>query len=126
MPEQRWNLCWHQDPIFCARLGLAEEAGRLTSERMADAPTRFPAFWGIGHDWTPDLDYPGAGAIALQEMSMQTSGREIRLLPAWPKEWDVSFRLHAPFQTVVEGDFKNGTLVSLNVTPAERLADVIL
>jgi hypothetical protein len=125
MPEQRWNHCWHQDPIFCARLGLTEEAAALTSERMADAPARFPAFWGIGHDWTPDLDHPGVCAIALQEMLMQTDGRVIRLFPAWPKKWDVSFRLHAPYQTVVEGEYRDGSLVSLTVIPVERLADVI-
>jgi len=125
IPEQRWNICWHQDPIFCARLGLAEEAADLTSARMADAPTRFPAFWGVGHDWIPDLDHPGAGGVAMQEMLMQTSGREIRLLPAWPKNWDVSFRLHAPYQTVVEGEYRGGQMVSLRVTPPERALDVI-
>jgi hypothetical protein len=30
---------------------------------------------------------------------MQTIGDEIRLLPAWPKEWDVDFELHVPQQT---------------------------
>ena len=119
------NECWHQDPIFCARLGLTDEAARLTSERLADAPTRFPAFWGMGHDWTPDLDHPGAGAIALQEMLIQTDGRAIRLLPAWPKDWDVAFRLHAPFQTVVEGEYRDGRWVSLTITPEERWNDVV-
>jgi hypothetical protein len=119
------NMCWHQDPIFCARLGLIDEAAHLTSERLADAPTRFPAFWGMGHDWTPDLDHPGVGAIALQEMLVQTDGREIRLLPAWPKDWDVSFRLNLPFQTVVEGEYRNGSWIALNFTPESRRQDIV-
>jgi hypothetical protein len=126
IPEQRQNMCWHQDPIFCARLGRSEEAAALTSERMSDAPTRFPTFWGIGHDWTPDLDHPGAGSIALQEMLMQTDGRVIRLFPAWPADWNVSFRLHAPYQTIVEGEFTEGRLRNLRVTPEERANDIII
>jgi hypothetical protein len=126
IPEQRLNLCWHQDPIFCARLGLTAEAAALTVERMADAPTRFPAFWGIGHDWTPDLDHPGAGAVALQEMLLQTDDRAIRLFPAWPAAWDVSFRLHAPYQTILEGELRGGTLLYLRITPAERQQDIVM
>jgi len=47
------------------------------------------------------------------------------MLPAWPKNWDADFKLHAPFQTTVEGKIKNGKLVDLVVTPPERKADVV-
>ncbi|MBD0320245.1 MAG: hypothetical protein ICV87_07925 [Gemmatimonadetes bacterium] len=33
----------------------------------------------------------------------QTDGRKIYLLPAWPQDWQASFKLHAPYNTVVEG-----------------------
>ena len=51
-------------------------------------------------------------------------GAVIRLLPAWPPEWDVEFKLHAPANTVVNGTVKGGKLVRLDVTPASRLKDV--
>ena len=58
-------------------------------------------------------------------MLIQTDGREIRLLPAWPRDWDVAFKLHAPFQTVVEGEYRDGQWVSLTVTPEDRRKDIV-
>ena len=46
--------------------------------------------------------------IALQRMLMQCEGDRILLLPAWPKDWDVSFKLHAPRQTTVECVYRGG------------------
>ena len=61
----------------------------------------------------------------VQAMLMQTDGRKIFLLPAWPKDWDVDFKLHAPLQTVIEGEYRDGKLQALKVTPESRRADVI-
>jgi hypothetical protein len=63
--------------------------------------------------------------IGLQEMLMQTHGRKILLFPAWPKDWDVRFRLHAPYQTIIEGELKDGDIIGLKVTPVSRKDDVI-
>ena len=41
------------------------------------------------------------------------------LLPAWPCEWDVSFKLAAPAGAVVEGSLKQGKL-SYTVEPESR------
>ena len=54
------------------------------------------------------------------------SSKRIFLLPAWPASLDVSFRLHAPLATVLEGEVINGTLHSLKVTPESRRADVVI
>ena len=62
--------------------------------------------------------------MALQLMLMQCDGREIRLLPSWPTEWDADFKLHAPFQTVVEGKVRGGKLIGLRVTPESRRVDL--
>ena len=59
-------------------------------------------------------------------MLLQTDGRQIFLLPAWPKEWDVEFKLHAPLKTLVEGTYRNGKLTSLRVTPQARRRDVVI
>lgn len=120
----RSHIGWKQDNIFAARLGLTEEASRLTLLKLGDSGRRFPAFWGPGYDWTPDHNWGGSGMIGLQEMLMQTSGRKIYLLPAWPKNWDVHFKLHAPYETSVEAVVVKGKIVSLNVIPSGRKKDV--
>jgi hypothetical protein len=124
--EQLSHVSWHQQAIFCARMGLTVDAARYTLLKLADSGRRFPAFWGPGHDWTPDHNWGGSGMIGLQEMLIQCYGRQILLLPAWPAEWDVDFKLHAPYNTVVEGRYAGGKLVELRVTPQERAADVII
>ena len=63
--------------------------------------------------------------IGLQEMLMQTIGDQIVLFPAWPKEWDVDFKLHAPGNTVVECSLKEGEIVRLEVTPESRKKDIV-
>jgi hypothetical protein len=63
--------------------------------------------------------------IGLQDMLLQTNGDTIYLLPAWPRAWDVDFRLHAPGDTVVEGRVEHGRLVELVVTPESRGSDIV-
>jgi hypothetical protein len=121
--------CWSQDEIHMAYLGLADEAKDFLSKRAAPAShsqSRFPAFWNAFHDWVPDIDHGGVLQLALQSMLMQTKGSQVLLLPAWPKEWDVDFKLHAPQQTTVEGKVRSGRIVDLEVAPPHRRADVVV
>ncbi len=117
---------WHQDAIFCARLGLLTEARDLVWRKLQNGRHRFPAFFGPGHDWTPDHNWGGTGMIALQEMLMQNVGDSILILPCWPKEWNVSFKLHAPKQTTVECTYNNGKIEKLSVFPESRRKDIII
>ena len=126
LPIQKNYISWHQDAIFCARLGLTEEASAITIQKMRDSQRRFPTFWGPGHDWVPDHNWGGSGMIGLQEMLLQSVDRKIFLFPAWPKDWDVSFKLHAPFNTTIEAELKGGQIVSLKVMPESRKSDVLL
>ena len=50
---------------------------------------------------------------------------KILLFPAWPRGWDVHFKLHAPGQTTVEAEWRGEKLVKLTVTPKEREKDVV-
>lgn len=109
----RSHTGWKQDLIWAACLGLTEEAARLTRLKMANGPHRFPAFWGPGFDWTPDLNHGGSGMIGMQEMLMQEHEGTIYLFPAWPADWDVRFKLHAPGGIVVEAELKGGKVVAL-------------
>ena len=121
----RSHVGWKQDNIFAARLGLVEEAKKWNTLKLKNSERRFPAFWGPGFDWVPDHNWGGSGMIGLQEMLLQTDDRKIYLLPAWPKEWDTHFKLHAPYQTTVEGRVQGGKLVELKVLPKERMKDVV-
>jgi hypothetical protein len=120
----RSHVGWKQDNIWAARLGLADEAWRLNQLKFADAPRRYPVFWGPGFDWVPDHNWGGSGMIGLQEMLMQVDDKRILLFPAWPKDKDVHFKLHAPYNTTVEAEWKNGKLEILKVFPEERKKDV--
>lgn len=119
---------WNQNPIQAACLGLTEEARRMVVENFSkhDPRFRFPAFWGPNYDWTPDQDHGGVSMIALQRMILQSDGDRILLLPAWPEDWDLDFKMHAPFGTIVEGRVEKGKLEHLKVTPEARRKDVVL
>jgi len=117
-------ISWHQDGIFFARMGLTAKAADYNVKKLQDSGRRFPTFWGPGHDWVPDHNWGGSGIIGLQEMLLQTDGRRILVLPAWPKAWDVDFKLHAPGRTVVRATVRGGKLSRLVVTPPARQKDV--
>jgi len=119
-------ISWHQDGIQFARMGMTPEAADYNTRKLQDSPRRYPTFWGPGHDWVPDHNWGGSGMIGLQEMLMQTIDDQILLFPAWPKEWDVDFKLHAPNNTVVEGIFQNGELIELKVIPENRRKDIVI
>jgi hypothetical protein len=81
---------------------------------------------GPNFDGTPDQCQGSVTLIALQRMLMQCDGDTIRLVPAWPKDWNASFKLHAPKNTTLEGRVENGKVTDLKVTPESRRKDVVL
>jgi len=122
----RGNFGWRQEDIFMAYLGLGEEARQYVVGRAKakHEGSRFPAFWGPNYDWIPDQDHGGVLLKALQSMLMQTDGRKIMLLPAWPKDWDADFKLRAPYRTAISGQVKQGRITKLKVKPRGRKKDV--
>lgn len=121
-------MCWSQQAIQSALLGLAGEAKKDIVEKFSatDPGSRFPAFWCASADWIPDHDNGGGAMTALQRVLLQTDGDRLLLFPAWPREWDVSFKLYAPRRTTVECVYQAGVVQALNVTPASRRKDVEL
>jgi len=117
---------WRQDDIFMAWLGEAAQARDYVAQRARSkhGASRFPVFWGPNYDWIPDQDHGSVLLVAVQSMLMQAEGKKIYLLPAWPKDWDCEFKLHAPYQTVVEGKVVGGKVADLKVTPEKRRKDV--
>jgi len=119
---------WRQDDVFMAYIGQKGEVKEYVAKRARAKHEKsgFPAFWGPNYDWVPDQDHGSILMKALQSMLMQVDGRRIYLLPAWPREWDVEFKLHAPFRTIIVGKVKNGEFIHLEVNPKERLKDVVI
>lgn len=128
--RHRWHrghTGWRQDDLFMAWLGVADETrdAVLTRSRSRDPGQRYSAFWAPHYDWTPDQTHGGVLMAAVQAMVLQAEGDAIHLLPAWPEDWNVSFRLHAPGKTVVEGRAEGARLLELEVHPPERGADIV-
>ena len=117
---------WTQDGIFAARLGLIEDARANLLSRVGNSNPnyRFPVTWGPNFDWLPDQCHGSNLMLGLQEMLLQSDGDAILLFPAWPADWDVDFKLHAPRDTVIEASLQNGKLVHLVVTPESRRSDL--
>ena len=59
-------------------------------------------------------------------MLVQEGKGKIYLLPAWPSQWDVDFKLHLSAGAVLTGTVKDGKLVTWDITPAARKADVVV
>ena len=130
----KYDYSWMPTLADMAALGLTGEAGKraiakLSYQAKASPDLRFTAYFGPGHDWMPDHNWGGSGMVGLQEMLMASDpfgDGKIYLLPAWPKEWNVDFKLYAPKQTIVEASVRQGKVVSLKVTPGERRKDIVI
>lgn len=118
------HRAWIQGVVHFAHLGMTRETQQLIVRKLDNGPYRFPSFWPPDIDHAPDHNWGGMAMIGLQEMLMQTSDERILLLPAWPHDWDVRFKLHAPHNTIVEATVKEGKVAQLNVSPPARAKDV--
>jgi alpha-L-fucosidase 2 len=116
------NIGWQQNPVQAAYLGLTAEAKQMVVERFSDWDKnfRFPGFWGPNYDWTPDQDHANIGILALQRMLIQYDDDLIYMFPAWPKEWDVHFKVNAPDNTTIEGIYENGNVIKMKTSPEKR------
>jgi len=120
--------CWTQDQIHWAYAGNAREAqeGLIHRYRHASTQCRFPVYGSQSPDSCPDFDHFGAGSTALQRMLVQYDGDKILLFPAWPKDWDVDFKLYVPGNTSLEVKLKNGKIELLDVSPSSRKKNVVV
>jgi hypothetical protein len=81
--------------------------------------SRFPAFWGPNNDWVPDMDHGGGGMSALQYMLLQADDGVISLMPAWPKDWEVDFRVNIPGNRRISGRYRIAGGVVLTEKPSD-------
>ncbi|MHC4201400.1 MAG: DUF5703 domain-containing protein [Planctomycetota bacterium] len=109
VPDHNWG--------GCGMIGLQEML--MQTHPAAPASLRAPSS-GPSEERTDR----GGGTSSVQ--ALRKGEDRIRLLPAWPKEWDVDFKLHAPRHTVVEGSVRGGEVRELRVTPESRRKDVVV
>ncbi|MCM4157236.1 hypothetical protein DHD80_14610 [Gramella sp. AN32] len=128
MNEENKNnyASWRPGVFMGANLLLTNYTKEQLLKKLGNSQRKYPTFWGPGHDWVPDHNWGGSGMIGLQDMLLQEKGEKIYLLPTWPKEWDVHFRLHAYKNTIIELNYFNGQIQQLTVTPESRKKDIIL
>ena len=121
------DVGWGYDGNCAALLGLTDEAARILKVKCENSNPayRWPATWGPNFDWLPDQNHGGNLLETTQLMLLQSDGDMIRLLPAWPKDRDVRFKLHAPRGTTVECVYRGGKIEQLKVEPASRRKDIV-
>lgn len=119
---------WRQEPVMAAMAGMTNVAREEVSWSLGRVAQgmRYPGFFATTYDWVPDVQHGGMAATALQRMLLQEVDDKIILLPAWPKDWDVDFKLYAKKKTVVTGRVEGGRITSLSVTPRSRRHDVVV
>ncbi len=119
---------WQQTGMQAALLGLTDSAVKVIKMNglAFDKRFRFPGFWGPNYDYTPDQCHAGNYINTIQLMLLQTEGDKIFLLPAWPKEWNVKFKLHTPGNGQVEAEWKGGKMISTKKYPANNDAEIIV
>jgi hypothetical protein len=125
--KNRGGWGWSQDGMQAAALGLREEAASILTRNLDRAHPKFrlPVFWGPNYDWLPDQCHGGNFLNTLQMMLLQSDGDRILVAPAWPKNWEGEFKLHAAHNTVVEGRIAGGRITRLEVTPKDRAKDIV-
>lgn len=130
--KNRLDNGWGYDGNAAALMGMTDEAARILRAKCANSNPayRWPATWGPNFDWLPDQNHGGNLLKTTQLMLLQADSLEdggaIRVLPAWPLKWNVSFKLRAPGRTTVECEYRDGRFVRLIVTPEARAQDLVL
>lgn len=116
-PGTRGYSGWHYIGMSAAMLGMTEEAKEILryNSALQNPGNRFPAMWGAVHDAVPDSDHGANIMNLLQMMVLQSEGEQISVLPAFPKEWSVKFRLHAPDKKIVECEYEDGEIKYLKI-----------
>ena len=132
------NTAWDYNAgLVPAVLGGQKNAAAAYEATLARVSTtfdssKFPGYAIAGgcNDGARQMENTGIVRQTLQKMLLTAdnpgTGNKIYLMPAWPKERDVSFSLQAPLMTTVSVVYSKGKLVELLVTPESRRTDVQL
>lgn len=119
---------WRQEAVMAAMVGLTDSAkNEVVWALLRPVPEqRFPGFFKSTYDGVPDVQHASMAATALQKMLLQNVGDKIILMPAWPEDWNCSFKLYAMKNTFIEGKIISGELSDLTVFPENRAKDIFV
>ena len=108
----RQNTGWGQDGQIVAILGMTDSLPAMLKEKIENTNVnhRFPAMWSPNYDWLPDQCHGSNLLLTVQYMLLQTYNGKTHVLPAFPGNWEVSFKLWTPNRKAVEGKYRNGKL----------------
>lgn len=107
---------WGQDGQEAAILGLVDETTEMLRKKINNTNPnhRFLAMWGPNYDWVPDQDHGSNIMLTLQYMILQNHENKAYLLPCWPKNWNLQFKLHTSQSTIIKGCYRDGKLTYQN------------
>lgn len=112
MREIKDDYGWQYDGQTAALAGLTQEARAdlLSKIKNSNSHFRFPAMWGPNYDWLPDQTHGGNILLTLQSMLLQSGNlnQQIAVCPAFPREWNVDFKLYATAGKLVLARQRNG------------------
>jgi autotransporter-associated beta strand protein len=127
LPFSPGNFSWDQDVIQEPLLGLTSAAQAQVNADFVHIQSgcRFAGFGCQDNDGFPANETMGAAATGLQFMLMQCNGAKINLLPSWPTNWNVDFKLWAPSNTTVRVKVQGGSVTQTDVSPAIRTNNLV-
>jgi hypothetical protein len=106
-PDQNLHYSWHTLGVEYAEVNDIEMANKRLIMKMDDGPYRFSAFYGPGHDWSPDYNWGGAGMLQIQEMLLREDDDNIYLIPCWSEDINVTFKLYGRDSFIYNVSYKN-------------------
>ena len=85
----------------------------LKQVNMTDERYSFPGIYGPNYDETPDQDHANGLSIGFIHTLLASSGEKNLLFGAWPKNWNVSFKLPLYSSKSVTAEYEDGKINSL-------------
>ena len=90
-----------------------------------DGKSRFPRFWGADYARLPEEEAGIDSFIdSLRSMLIASSGKRVCVLPGWPLDRDVAFRVDSESGLGIEVSYSGGKIERLEVHPKQRTSEV--
>ena len=107
-------------PVWVDRRGRCQDDPEIG--RFAPALSHL---LGAGTRLVPDHNWGGSGMIVCRRCSCRPWTTRFTCCRPGPRIGTFTFKLHAPGNTTVEVDYRQGKVVTLEVEPETRAADII-